>query len=176
MAGIRMMTPPPLPTVRQPVVLPSRSGNPRAGVSCGAPLDADVHNQMPNRQPSGQASQGGNSNGGRPIPVQTKGGPSITHKSGDEVAAYLKMKPKGVIVAKFDSCGFCKKLMNDTLPNLKTTHPVTVVDASEMSKLPKNMQVSGFPTIFLVDGEVKKTHPGYMPAEKLDALITEVLG
>ena len=158
---------PSAPVFHQPMVHP----NQRAGASCGAPRPTPLSNQVTSPTPVATAHQNQ-----PPKQNNSKGGPSVSHKTGEEVVAYLKMKPKGVIVAKFDQCGYCKKLMTETVPNLKTSHPVTYVDASEMSKLPKNMQVSGFPTIFLVDGDIKKTQAGYMPAEKLDALIAEVLG
>lgn len=103
-------------------------------------------------------------------------GPKVTSKSGEEANAYLKMKPKGLVVLVMDGCGFCTKLKSE-LPKLKTDHPVTLVDAKDIKALPKNLHANGFPTLHFFDGDkgLVKTHSGYLPAEKLDTLIGEIL-
>jgi len=111
----------------------------------------------------------------RPVNPPQGGEGGISHKSGEELLAYLKMKPTGVIVFVMDGCGFCTKIKQE-LPKLSGKYNVTLVDAKEMSKLPKEMHSNGFPTLHVYHkGELKKKHPGYMPADKLDAMISEAM-
>jgi thioredoxin-like negative regulator of GroEL len=103
------------------------------------------------------------------------GGASVTTKNGEETNAYLKMNPTAVIVLVMNGCGFCTKIKQE-LPKLNTKHPITLVDAKDMGSLPKDLHTQGFPTLHLFkNGKKVKTHPGYMPAAKLDAMIAETL-